>query len=257
MQNAGGDNGEADDSRENGEEEEEASGGERKREENVSSLGPPVDDCCPICFGDFTVPCKGNCGHWYCGSCILQYWNYSAASKPCKCPMCSCFIVNLTPEESLLGNQVEGVTKVLKDVLRYNRLFVGGISGFMQKIYELPLFVKRVFRQMMDPDRPVSFGEVRLFAIILGILYAASPFDFIPTGMFASMNNKPLFSEYMASKLNALFFGSTGGTDIVRVFDYGSFALVISLRLFGLCHQWRLNRRMRRMAAAAPPQLEE
>lgn len=39
------------------------SGGERKRESET----PPEDDCCPICFGSFTVPCRGNCGHWYCG----------------------------------------------------------------------------------------------------------------------------------------------------------------------------------------------
>lgn len=28
---------------------------------------PPDDDVCPICFGDFTIPCKTVCGHWYCG----------------------------------------------------------------------------------------------------------------------------------------------------------------------------------------------
>lgn len=33
--------------------------------------GPPVDDCCPICFGSFTVPCKANCGHWFCGSVLI------------------------------------------------------------------------------------------------------------------------------------------------------------------------------------------
>lgn len=38
-------------------------GGEATKEND----GPPVDDCCPICFGDFTVPCKADCGHWYCG----------------------------------------------------------------------------------------------------------------------------------------------------------------------------------------------
>lgn len=28
---------------------------------------PPNDDVCPICFGDYTIPCKTNCGHWFCG----------------------------------------------------------------------------------------------------------------------------------------------------------------------------------------------
>lgn len=32
---------------------------------------PPDDDVCPICFGDFTVPCKSVCGHWYCGGLLL------------------------------------------------------------------------------------------------------------------------------------------------------------------------------------------
>lgn len=33
---------------------------------------PPDDDCCPICFGSFTVPCRSNCGHWYCGTSLFQ-----------------------------------------------------------------------------------------------------------------------------------------------------------------------------------------
>lgn len=28
---------------------------------------PPTDDVCPICFGNFNVPCRAPCGHWYCG----------------------------------------------------------------------------------------------------------------------------------------------------------------------------------------------
>ena len=35
--------------------------------------GPPLDDCCPICFGAFSVPCKGPCGHWYCGMLQFKY----------------------------------------------------------------------------------------------------------------------------------------------------------------------------------------
>ncbi|CAN1307321.1 E3 ubiquitin-protein ligase RNF170 [Linum perenne] len=94
--------------------------------------GPPVDDCCPICFGEFAVACKANCGHWYCGGCILQFWNYSAASRPCKCPMCSASITNLDPEASLLNRQEKEVTEVLREVQRYNRLYVGGARGLVQ-----------------------------------------------------------------------------------------------------------------------------
>ncbi|KAK8259201.1 hypothetical protein V6Z12_D13G040400 [Gossypium hirsutum] len=145
---------------------------------------PPDDDCCPICFGSFTVPCRSNCGHWYCGSCILQFWNYSSASMPCKCPMCACKIVNLMPEASLQQQQDQDVTQVLKSVQRYNLLFVGGALGYIQqKLRQLPFFMKKIFQGLMDPDANDTYiAEMRLFAMVLSIIYRATPFDFLPTG---------------------------------------------------------------------------
>lgn len=32
---------------------------------------PPNDDICPICFENYNIPCKTNCGHWYCGKFLL------------------------------------------------------------------------------------------------------------------------------------------------------------------------------------------
>ncbi|KAK3016333.1 hypothetical protein RJ639_007313, partial [Escallonia herrerae] len=151
--------------------------------------GPPVDDCCPICFGSFNHPCRAPCGHWYCGGCILQYWNHVSAFQPCKCPMCSRQITKLTPEASLYCQQEVEVTLVLKSVHTYNRLFVGGVYGLMLKVLQLPLFIKRGFQGMMDPDRaPGYLQKLRLFAVkfielvVLGTLYTLGPFDFLPTG---------------------------------------------------------------------------
>lgn len=41
-----------------------------KREKDT----PPGDDICPICFGNYNIPCKTNCGHWFCGvyTCLHQ-----------------------------------------------------------------------------------------------------------------------------------------------------------------------------------------
>ncbi|GMJ05606.1 hypothetical protein like AT4G33940 [Hibiscus trionum] len=187
------------------------------------SESPPDDDCCPICFGSFTVPCRSNCGHWYCGSCILQFWNYSSASRPCKCPMCACNIVNLMPEASLQQQQPSReVTEVLKSVQRYNLLFIGGARGFIQKVRELPFFIKRMFQGLMDPDANDTYvAEIRIFAILLSIIYQATPFDFIPTG----------------------------GLGIGRVFDCSAMVLVLILRLVGIYRRRRLMQRVRRLAA--------
>ncbi|XVE66882.1 hypothetical protein DITRI_Ditri08aG0115400 [Diplodiscus trichospermus] len=140
--------------------------GSESRGNKRLSESPPDDDCCPICFCSFTVPCRSNCGHWYCGNCILQFWNYSSASKPCKCPMCTCKIVNLMPEASLQQQQDREVTEVLKSVQRYNLLFLGGARGFLQKVREIPFFIKRMFQRLMDPDANDTYiDEMRIFAV--------------------------------------------------------------------------------------------
>ncbi|KAL0335235.1 UNVERIFIED_CONTAM: hypothetical protein Sradi_4735400 [Sesamum radiatum] len=153
--------------------------GERRR---ALMEKPPTDDVCPICFGGFDVPCRAPCGHWYCvyfaflimclydrtelGSCILQYWNFSASMQPCKCPMCSQLITKLMPEASLHERREVETTKVLQNVGRYNRLFVGGISGFMLKFLAIPLYIKRMCYEMLNPDRPgVYLHEMRVIAV--------------------------------------------------------------------------------------------
>ncbi|KAL3638182.1 hypothetical protein CASFOL_018052 [Castilleja foliolosa] len=141
---------------------------------------PPTDDVCPICFGDFDVPCRAPCGHWYCGSCILQYWNFSDALLPCKCPMCSQLITKLTPEASFYYRNEGEISKILRSVADYKRLFLGGIYGFMLKILSTPLYIKRIFHAMLNADRPgVHLREMRMVAVLLGLLYSMIPYDFL------------------------------------------------------------------------------
>ncbi|XP_028064387.1 uncharacterized protein LOC114267552 [Camellia sinensis] len=80
---------------------------------------------------------------------ILQYWNHGEALQPCKCPMCSRKITWLIPEASL--DHCQDV-EVLERVWQYNRLFVGGTYGLILRVLELPLLIKRIIREMMDPE---------------------------------------------------------------------------------------------------------
>lgn len=65
----------------------------------------------------------------------MQYWNYAAVSRPCKCPMCVRHITKLSPEASLQQCQEQEVKEVLAKIRRYNRLFVGGLTGFVQVMF--------------------------------------------------------------------------------------------------------------------------
>ncbi|KAL7119572.1 hypothetical protein ACP275_02G070900 [Erythranthe tilingii] len=145
---------------------------------------PPTDDVCPICFGDFDVPCRGPCGHWYCGNCILLYWNFCYSFRPCKCPMCSQRITKLTAEASLYHKREVEIRKVLQNVDEYNRLHLGGLSGLTTKLlFAVTLCMKRRFRRMLDDDGPaVILNDMRLIAMFLGLLYSFIPFDFLRIG---------------------------------------------------------------------------
>ncbi|XP_057812343.1 uncharacterized protein LOC131026494 [Salvia miltiorrhiza] len=192
-----------------------------ERERKLATMEkPPSDDVCPICFGNFVVPCRSPCGHWYCGSCILQYWNFSAALQPCKCPMCSQRITKLIPEASLYHRRQSEISKVLQNVGDYNRLFVGGVSGFMLKFLAIPLYIKRMFREMLNPDRPgVYLHEMRIIAMLLGIIYSFVPFDFLRIGR----------------------------ANIIDLFDYSAFALSFTLYLVGLYLRWKRERNIREL----------
>ncbi|XP_059653513.1 uncharacterized protein LOC132300459 isoform X2 [Cornus florida] len=192
----------------------------------TDSNAPPSDDCCPICFGDFTVPCRAQCGHWYCAGCILQYWNHGAVLQPCKCPMCSRPINKLTTVISMHHRQEEGVTEVLENIWKYNYLFVGGIHGLIHKVLVLPLIIKRMFRDMMDPDRPLRhLHKARIIAITLGVLYGFCSSDF-------------------------LHIGSRNAVDF---FDSCAYALVFILYLVGLCRRRRRVQHVRQLAAIQQP----
>ncbi|KAG8366101.1 hypothetical protein BUALT_Bualt17G0040900 [Buddleja alternifolia] len=159
---------------------------------------PPEDDCCPICFGDFRVPCKANCGHWFCGSCILQLWEYRSRPRRCKCPFCSCAISKLTPQVSPVNKTDNEAAEVLQNIQHYNRFYVKGIEGcflistfYLRKhgpllhvyiwsllralvvvVINTPASIKRAFVVLIiHPQRiRINYQQVRVIACTMTIL---------------------------------------------------------------------------------------
>ncbi|KAK6915971.1 Zinc finger, C3HC4 RING-type [Dillenia turbinata] len=185
--------------------------------ERVNEIAP-ANDCCSICHGTFTIPFKSQCNHWFCGDCIMLVWHHGAALQPCRCPICRRYITRLTPETSLPHLQDPQAMEVLEKVQKYNRCFVGGLRGFLQRVLDLPVFLVRIIREMMDPDRfGYYFYKVRFLALFLSMLYNTFSFDFIPSGSLG----------------------------IVKLFDYTAIAMAVTLYLVGI---YRNHRRYRRQA---------
>ncbi|XP_042029696.1 E3 ubiquitin-protein ligase RNF170-like isoform X2 [Salvia splendens] len=133
------------------------------------------DDVCPICLDTLTNPCRSNCGHLFCGGCILQLWMYRYSIQPCKCPLCCCRIVNLelqTSEEAGYSSDVR------KEVQHYNGVYISGLFG---ALHILPLLMGRVFRVLVDVDYLRCIMCV--VGLFLGLLYERLEFEFIPPGV--------------------------------------------------------------------------
>ncbi|KAL3819246.1 hypothetical protein ACJIZ3_005151 [Penstemon smallii] len=170
------------------------------KEAGFNKEKPPEDDCCPICFGEFKVPCKANCGHWFCGGCILQLWRYRARPRQCKCPFCNCSISKLTPEASSLNKKGSEFVDVLDNIKEYNLFYFKGINGvylilgfylrrhgpFMHLylwrllralvlavVITAPAFVKKTFIELMrHPDRiGTNFIRIRLIGCVVSIMW--------------------------------------------------------------------------------------
>ncbi|KAI5655907.1 hypothetical protein M9H77_24700 [Catharanthus roseus] len=148
--------------------------------------GPPENDCCSICHANFHIPCQANCSHWFCANCIIQVWNYGPALQPCRCPLCRRHITLLIPTEaSLRQRSTTGVAEILEKVEHYNRVFGERPNGLFQRMQDLPFLLRRLLRDMMDPQRSLPFViKARVYmAAVLSALYVLSPVDIIPEAL--------------------------------------------------------------------------
>ncbi|XP_057531844.1 uncharacterized protein LOC130809980 [Amaranthus tricolor] len=145
--------------------------------------GPPIDDCCTICHESFNIPCQANCSHWFCGRCILEVWEHGSVMQPCKCPLCRRPINLLIPDDTSQQQQADPqVADIIRNLEVYNRRFGERQSDFIQRLRDLPFLLRRLLRDLMNPQRSLPFViKFRVYlAMLLSIIYLLSPVDIIP-----------------------------------------------------------------------------
>mmetsp|Transcript_24416 Transcript_24416/g.33917 ORF Transcript_24416/g.33917 Transcript_24416/m.33917 type:complete len:198 (+) Transcript_24416:1-594(+) len=148
---------------------------------------------CSLCLDTFTAAVITNCGHSYCASCILDFWekkNEKEQDKKCvPCPICNRKITLLIPNYSLRAasaklkeggesgedkkwnNSIEDYTKRYSRTAEEKKASVGAIVEEVQNDYALLNHATResiCYRYL-----------VRVTAVIIG-LYFVSPIDIIP-----------------------------------------------------------------------------
>ncbi|NXX57912.1 RN170 ligase, partial [Scopus umbretta] len=141
-----------------------------------------TDMSCPVCLQQATFPIETNCGHLFCGSCIIAYWRYGSWLGAIRCPICRQTVTLFLP---LFGEDQQGATQVFQDVNDYNRRFSGQPRSIMERIMDLPTLLRHAFREMFSVGGLFWMFRIRIFLCLLGaLLYLASPLDFLPEALF-------------------------------------------------------------------------
>ncbi|XP_014737854.1 E3 ubiquitin-protein ligase RNF170 isoform X3 [Geospiza fortis] len=106
-----------------------------------------TDMSCPVCLQQATFPIETNCGHLFCGSCIIAYWRYGSWLGAIRCPICR--------------------------------------QTIMERIMDLPTLLRHAFREMFSVGGLFWMFRIRIFLCLIGaLLYLASPLDFLPEALF-------------------------------------------------------------------------
>lgn len=141
------------------------------------------DMSCPVCLQQATFPVETNCGHLFCGPCIIAYWRYGSWLGAISCPICRQTVTLLFPMFQVTEQQ--DVQEMFQEVNSYNRRFSGQPRSLMERIMDLPTLLRHAFREMFSVGGLFWMFRIRIVLCLLGaFFYLVSPLDIIPEALF-------------------------------------------------------------------------
>nr|XP_044987167.1 E3 ubiquitin-protein ligase RNF170 isoform X2 [Jaculus jaculus] len=106
-----------------------------------------TDMYCPICLHQASFPVETNCGHLFCGACIIAYWRYGSWLGAISCPICR--------------------------------------QTIMERIMDLPTLLRHAFRELFSVGGLFWMFRIRIILCLMGaFFYLISPLDFVPEALF-------------------------------------------------------------------------
>ncbi|XP_060558506.1 E3 ubiquitin-protein ligase RNF170-like [Ruditapes philippinarum] len=142
---------------------------------------------CPICLGTAEYAVQTNCGHIFCGLCLITYWHHGRWLGPVVCPVCrqtvTLMLVNFTQDEHNSASPEK--RNIVDSIYQYNRRFSGEPRQWMDYIRDLPTLLRHAISEFFTVGGLVFMFRIRIFVIfILAFLYFISPLDIIPEALF-------------------------------------------------------------------------
>lgn len=167
--------------------------------------GPHTENC-PICLDVLSYPVQTNCGHLFCGSCVLACWDHNNwLLNPMPCPMCrqTITLIFLNFNEAEAGRVMEEHPQLVEKIGSYNRRFSGAPRPWMDYIYDIPTLI----RQMLSDGGLDLLMRFRIYAYFaLAIIYVVIPMDILPESVFGIAG---MLDDIIVIVIIALYITST------------------------------------------------
>jgi len=136
------------------------------------------DRKCPICLQDASFAVETNCGHLFCGQCIVTYWLFGNWLGAVQCPVCRQTVSLLLrdfPIDEIGGEDIE------KNIRDYNKRFSGQPRPIMDYLYDLPALLRHLLREFFSVGGLVIMFRARIVLCVVAIVvYLVSPLDILP-----------------------------------------------------------------------------
>ena len=150
----------------------------------VADASQRSSDPCPICLDEICYPVQTNCGHLFCGSCILACWDSASwLLNPLPCPLCrqTVTLVFLNFTESEFSSVSEDQPTLVSRIEEYNRRFSGAPRPLLDYLYDIPTLISQMWSDT-GLDALMRFRIYAYFA--LALIYLLMPMDILPEAVF-------------------------------------------------------------------------
>jgi len=186
---------------------------------------------CAICLGQAEFSVETNCGHVYCGDCLLEVWRRSSQLSATACPYCRQRITLILPyfsveeRDSADPEDAEKREKILSELSTYNRRYSGEPRSVMEHLRDLPMLLRHLLIRFYSGEGLHLAFQLRIVVLAsLWLLYLLSPLDLIPEavfGFFGLLDDLVIFlliSAHLTFIFRTLManMGGNGGEPVVE-----------------------------------------
>ncbi|XP_054837648.1 E3 ubiquitin-protein ligase RNF170-like isoform X1 [Eublepharis macularius] len=177
------------------------------------------DLTCPICLQKANFPVETNCGHLFCGSCLIEYWKHGSWLGAINCPLCRQKVI-LLYNISCENQQDKRSKQIVYDIREYNKRFSGQPRPFADYLYDMPLLLNLAIRGIFTLGGLVWIFFLRVVICSFGtIMCLTSPFEMMPEplcGILGAVDDLVVVFLLLICMINICSQMESGGANLAN-----------------------------------------